>query len=778
MAEIHREATSDGRAIPKETTEGFHLDGKLISEREIEAALAQLSLFQTRSSLSAGLRLVFRADGTFKDSRLEASFACCNQSIAHNYLMGVSLQISIWTVSTVIFLVYLVEPLVILRFVAVQFISIVASVAVARWMFQQNCRTSRLQLWNTLLSYVDSFRRSAEYRSHSLSIAHELEECKFREDTLYRLLFNGQERLETSSSNDRRDFLLAAPAAPCITREMEGIPEIAIPLALSMRKADLITAARAAERIRDPSYGLRDFYIDMRRAFPELQLYTVMPAEPQVGHTCVSSGLTPDEEYCRTLGSLFCVYWLARVGIDGEYGFCFGVDDSWVPRNSPTAAEVKANPELEMRQRFFERQEWQGLQQLLIDAQMLHDKDGKIGVNVEMMTAMLVLTAIHDVFKAEALLPKVRPEHAPFHGFVGGDVINDHDLAMYYVLEHYPEVLPSFAALDEAQRHAVLFTQSKMSFNHGWLVQAEAPPHALFFKFKKVVAAGNANPAEISFYFAHWLTDLAGARPTPLEGCEKLVLAFPHRVLGSFIRSFHVLSDLATETETQVFESYLENYWEEEVGPALGLLALPQGEHAIALMRLMCQAQMPDKQAALCKAWELLVPDDKRVLCEEMARTGFPNQIYTRSPSRRLEGPAILVYYSPHLIRMLTPCSALEALVILAEIYRRARELWPLTSIQADDDETNDAPLNTVTIRVDQIKELTVEMIRAVYANGDSWLLCKRNKLEAVVECHAIDYISELTNQGSAAAVLKLWRRRGGMDSSCNSSLLLIPEKE
>jgi len=31
-------------------------------------------------------------------------------------------------------------------------------------------------------------------------------------------------------------------------------------------------------------------------------------------------------------------------------------------------------------------------------------------------------------------------EHSPFHGFVAGDVINDHDVAKYYVLEHYPQV--------------------------------------------------------------------------------------------------------------------------------------------------------------------------------------------------------------------------------------------------------------------------------------------------------------------------------------------------
>lgn len=75
----------------------------------------------------------------------------------------------------------------------------------------------------------------------------------------------------------------------------------------------------------------------------------------------------------------------------------------------------------------------------------------------------------------------------------------------------------------------------------------------------------------------HWLTDLAGAVPTPLEGSEKFVLQFPRPVLGSFIKSFGgrleqnlvvfevhnridhdclvspvaVLNELAVKTETQ-----------------------------------------------------------------------------------------------------------------------------------------------------------------------------------------------------------------------------------
>ena len=31
------------------------------------------------------------------------------------------------------------------------------------------------------------------------------------------------------------------------------------------------------------------------------------------------------------MGAMFAVYWLTRIGIDGEDGFCFGVDDNWDP---------------------------------------------------------------------------------------------------------------------------------------------------------------------------------------------------------------------------------------------------------------------------------------------------------------------------------------------------------------------------------------------------------------------------------------------------------------
>ena len=53
-----------------------------------------------------------------------------------------------------------------------------------------------------------------------------------------------------------------------------------------------------------------------------------------------------------------------------------------------------------------------------------------MAVNEERMLGMLALTAVHDIMKVEALLPKVDAKHGPYEGFKEGVVINDHDVAL------------------------------------------------------------------------------------------------------------------------------------------------------------------------------------------------------------------------------------------------------------------------------------------------------------------------------------------------------------
>ena len=61
-------------------------------------------------------------------------------------------------------------------------------------------------------------------------------------------------------------------------------------------------------------------------SFPELRYYLIRSRDAQTakadrslaGRTDVTSGASASDEYKRTVGALFALYWLARIGIDGE----------------------------------------------------------------------------------------------------------------------------------------------------------------------------------------------------------------------------------------------------------------------------------------------------------------------------------------------------------------------------------------------------------------------------------------------------------------------------
>ena len=284
-------------------------------------------------------------------------------------------------------------------------------------------------------------------------------------------------------------------------------------------------------------------------------------------------------------------------------------------------------------------------------------------------------------------------------------------------------------------------------------MQAEAPPGALFSSFKAVLASDNLDSSDVAFYFVHWLTDLAGAVPTPCCGSQKLVLGFPHSVLHSFISSFGVVGRLAHQGETAVFEEYLVGRWEElrdelpHVGPA------PSGAHAVALMRLVVQAQTTPLQRHLLASWDTLSPADRDTLGVEMARAGVVGQSFERTPVAP-GGPAFLVYYSPAFVR--TAQGSAAALRILAELYRQARAMWPLSAASAG---------KTVTVRIDQLKDREGRSVEGGHAFGDGWLLLKRNEMEGVVEERPLDAINALAGEGTTFRVLAFWQPRASPPS-------------
>ncbi|CAK0879953.1 unnamed protein product [Prorocentrum cordatum] len=305
----------------------------------------------------------------------------------------------------------------------------------------------------------------------------------------------------------------------------------------------------------------------------------------------------------------------------------------------------------------------------------------RIEVDVERMTAFLALTAIHDmgrrIMKNPCLSMTVHKRHAPYQGVAEGCQIHDHDLALMYVMEHFPGLLPSFHGLGPGQRAAVFFSQGKMGFNNGWLVQGEAPPGALFSKFKEVITLGGASEPDICFYFAHWLTDLAGAEPfgaRPWPGSEKFAQKFPIKVLRAFLDSFNYVGRLSRSSEVEVMEEYLHGRW---LALDLPEDAVPEG-CAVASRRVALMAQ--GFELAAVTALKALPAVDRDLLAAELARTGLQEQFASGPPAvcARPLGPALLVYYAPALVQKAGAAEAGGALLVLAAVCRAARELFPL----------------------------------------------------------------------------------------------------
>jgi len=313
-------------------------------------------------------------------------------------------------------------------------------------------------------------------------------------------------------------------------------------------------------------------------------------------------------------------------------------------------------------------------------------------------------------------LPTVDTRHKKYGDYKTGEKISDHDLALGYILEHYPAALPSFSGLKKIQQDPIRFTQGKMEYNMGWLVQAEAPPGPLFRKFRSVICSGGASSKDVAFYFSHWLTDLAGAEPFPQEGCEKFVLKFPSKVLTAFLNSFPFVEQLESKTETQVFEEYLNWRWVTH-DPARS--AVPQGVGSIALMRLGVMTQVESEK--VLGAYHDLCDDDRMVLNTELARTGMRDQRYHKDVVSG--GPTFLVYYGPALLNKNSSTDALGALVVLAEVLKKARELWPVEEHMQD---------KAVTLRIDALKELQVEQIRNIESNF-FWALQQTSNVDGFV---------------------------------------------
>ena len=182
-----------------------------------------------------------------------------------------------------------------------------------------------------------------------------------------------------------------------------------------------------------------------------------------------------------------------------------------------------------------------------------------------------------------------------------------------------------------------------------------------------------------------------------------------------------------------------------------GIASLPD-----MLMRLVVQAQASHEQHSVLEAFDRLSEEDKKVLIDEMSLTGCAGQSYSTAPPRppgEGTGPAFLVYYSPAFVRSVAKDDGAAALRMLAEVYRQARHLWPHGGGE-------EGPAS-VTIRIDQLKDATVELIQEAFVYGDGWFISRRNALEGVVERHPL-----LSMQGAQGyRLLAFWRRPADVDA-------------
>lgn len=494
--------------------------------------------------------------------------------------------------------------------------------------------------------------------------------------------------------------------------------------AMREHRPDHTRLRKMARCIRDPQYSMRDFFEDCLATLPELQLFF---AGDRNMRCRTSSGHNAEKEYQRTISALLCVYWLLRLKDDGKRGFCYGVDEQWeILQEASGTKKDRAK-----REDFLRNMDWEIMSQVV---------DLAIGDSEDRIEAMLALTAFHDIMKCSYLCPFVASEHAPYRGFPAGAIIHDHDIALAYVLEHYPQILPSFSNLPPGSREVVLFTQNKMQFNHGWFVQAEAPPGAMLSAFKQVLAGSTKD--DLAFYFLHWLTDLAGAQGTPLGGAEKFVLAFPRPVLESFLWSIPFLQTLAGETETRVVEKYLEARFR----VCLPMMQLPKGAESIPVMRLVAMAQRSD--SLVMDAFSHASPWVRSVLSLEMSRTGISDQLFARSPAPG--GPAFLVYYGPALLQR---CSTLDemikALTALAAVYQAGRCIWP---------ESVEESGRGVTLEIGQLKSVCIDEAIGGSSVRDVWVLRQSNDKEAVAELATAMRVNDLFETGVKFCCIELTR--------------------
>lgn len=157
-------------------------------------------------------------------------------------------------------------------------------------------------------------------------------------------------------------------------------------------------------------------------------------------------------------------------------------------------------------------------------------------------------------------------------------------------------------------------------------------------------------------------------------------------------------------------------------------------------------------QQLIFSAWGELPLVDRATLGREMSLTGVAGEPYACTPDAT-EGPAFLVYYSPAFVKIAAHDHLTIALRMLAEIYRAARQLWPMRADSAGEG---------VTVHIGKLRGLKVvdDISSASYLKGQVWLLVQTSAQEAVVQLESISDAVSLAANGTPHVLLRFWAER------------------
>lgn len=388
---------------------------------------------------------------------------------------------------------------------------------------------------------------------------------------------------------------------------------------------------RLAQDILSNSCTETDFLLQIRSVYPELGYF-----KGRIDLTPDASASVPlaaaEVESLRTQGAMLSVFWV-----------CSNQYDQFVRGQNP-------------KDRLSERS-WQAIRQWITDVVKI-----KTVRDAELLDAFLCFTAIHDLGKMNDFRADVVPHE-----------IRDHDAALGYIMDHCPEVLPSYKSLSDHYKDLIR-TSLRVNFNFGQFLQGENLPANLvgvkrLFKDKTTDA--------MPFFLFHIFADMSGILGArSLEGS----LFMTETMYNNFARGIDALQELQTGSPRDVYDRFLLKRAAESFPKITN-----RADRAFARLVCLCRIFNPADTRLLQDAFDDLPAAKREELVEHLNRDGID------------EKPAYLLYYAPAFMENCkrNPVLGLgPALKLLVRIYELVDEAFKVDSTspkeEPDDSEVDD----------------------------------------------------------------------------------------